>query len=247
MIERIALITDLHISLEEEIPYEIDTLRNFYQTIEKIDPNIYSHLIVAGDLCFRTPDSEVYERVKEVLDGLSMPYSIISGNHDNSIMMADVFDMQIRDEELYYTKELCGHQFLFLDTSRALMSEGQWNWFEEQLTGLRDQKNIFIVMHHPPVLSDSLHMDIPYGFKQNNIFAQIIQKIVPDARINIFCGHYHIERYVCLQNLNVFITPSLYLQIDPKSEKLKILSKQISYREIALGPNGYMNTSVFHV
>lgn len=248
MIERIALITDLHISYEEKYPFEIDTLYNFNKVIDSIDTKVYNHIIVAGDLCFRKVDSKVYEKVFSTLNCIGMPFSVVPGNHDDSEALANVFGLNTYDNEIYYRKTICGKEFLFLDTSRGEMSERQWEWFKQELMKFRNSiSDIFIVMHHPPIYGDSLHMDIPYGFKQTDVFKNIIREYSNKNKIYVFCGHYHIERYLSIENIHVFITPSLFVQIDPKSEKFNILSKRIGFREISFGPQGYFNTSVFYI
>lgn len=248
MIERIALITDLHISLEEKYPFEIDTLYNFHKVINSIDNKVYCHIIVAGDLCFRKVDSEVYKRVFLTLNGTGIPFSVVPGNHDNSEAMAKVFGLNTRVNEIYYKKIICGKEFLFLDTSRGEMSERQWDWFEQEIMRFKNSdSNIFIVMHHPPMYGDSPHMDNAFGFKQIDVFKKIIREYSNKNKIYVFCGHYHIERYLSFENIHVFITPSLFVQIDPKSEKFNILTKRIAFREISFGQDGYLNTSVFYI
>lgn len=248
MIERIALITDLHISYEEKYPFGIDTINNFNKVIEAIDTKAYNHLIVAGDLCFRNVESKVYEKVFSTLNSIGIPFSIVPGNHDDSKDMAKVFGLNTLVNEIYYRKIICGKVFLFLDTSRGEMSERQWDWFKQELMRFRNAvSDIFIVMHHPPIYGDSLHMDIPYGFKQMDVFKSVIKEYANKNKIYVFCGHYHLERYLSIENIHVFISPSLLVQIDPKSEKFNILTKRIAFREISFGPDGYFNTSVFYI
>ena len=132
---KICLITDLHIDLPGERPNGLDTRLQFIRTIQKIKEKTYDLVIVAGDLCHKTGVKEIYDWIRLHLDETSIPYQVISGNHDSSALLADSFDLgkDIIDEELYFQQDYPDGNIIFLDTSRGMMSDKQFNWLEEKI------------------------------------------------------------------------------------------------------------------
>ena len=94
----IALLTDIHITSDHRPAHEVDVAANFSAILEDIgkDPSI-THLILAGDLCFRDGSAEVMEWVRSRLEGLQKPFFVIPGNHD---------DVRITSYNVCYTKLL---------------------------------------------------------------------------------------------------------------------------------------------
>ena len=98
------------------------------------------HLVVSGDLCFDVGEVEIYEWVRDQLDLTRIPYDVIGGNHDDAMMMAEVFGLQhlVTEDELYFAKKLGKATCLFLDSSRGFHSENQLKWLDRQLKNGND-------------------------------------------------------------------------------------------------------------
>ena len=53
-------------------------------------------------------------------------------------------------------------------------------------------------------------------------------------RIHTFCGHYHVDKVIQKGNLTVYITPSLFFQINDDFEEFQLDHKRVGFREIIL-------------
>ena len=117
----IAQASDFHIWKNGKFAYEVsDTLKglkNFVRHINKLTFSI-DLLIITGDL---SDDGSIssYKIIKENLTGLTIPYYIIPGNHDNKKNMAAVFV-----EHTYlqnYFDDRIFHSFIFKDIKIILL------------------------------------------------------------------------------------------------------------------------------
>ena len=212
---RITQLTDLHIGKENEDTYGIDVRGNFLKALElvKIDPP--DCLVISGDLCYRSPEEEIYIWIKSQLDALNIPVEIISGNHDDPKMIAGIFGLEkdLHEDGLYFVREIKGQTVLFLETSPAEMYPPQLAWLQGQLS--QYSSDLIIFMHHPPLLADVPFMDSNHAFKNRAELQDIFFKY--PHNLSIFTGHYHVDRTLRLRNMEVNITPSLFFQISRKS------------------------------
>src|SRR5919202_786534 len=197
---RIAFITDTHLGAEGEKPQGVDVRQNFEKAIaalEAIKPNC---LVIGGDICDATGDRSIYEWVKKRLDKLPYPYYVIAGSHDDSTLIAEVFNRtnHLHGNELYYAIPLEGRPALFLDTAKGVMSPAQWAWLHEFMSALRDS-NVLVFMHHSPVPADVAYVDAHYPFRQSEQFHELTKGL--PCHVTVVCGHYHVEKVVQRGNL----------------------------------------------
>jgi len=200
---KICLITDLHIDQPGELIFGLDTRSQLVHILRSIQEQNFDYMIIAGDLCHKTGIAEIYEWIKCELDSTKIPYCVISGNHDNSALMAEIFGYHdlLQVNELYYEKKMNGGSIIFLDTSMALMSDRQYNWLNEEVK--KSEDHVIICMHHPPLRSNSKHMEPKYMFTQMEQFERLCVGF-PDKLFYVFCGHYHMERTIIKGNIHVF-------------------------------------------
>ena len=237
---KIIQITDLHIDIEGESPFDIDVRKNFLKIINKIQVIRPDHLVISGDLCYREGDENIYSWIKEVVDVTGIPYSVISGNHDDSTLMAKAFELEhlLIGKELFYAKKIGKSTFLFLDSSVGYHSVKQLNWLKRQLKNAKHE--LFVFMHHPPILAGVPFMDGKHALKDIETIQEIFFSY--PNRINIFTGHYHVEKTIRINNLLIQITPSLFFQIDQESEDFKVDHHHIALREIEIENNHFSST-----
>ena len=88
---RIVQLTDLHIGLENEDTYGVDVRHNFLQILDKAKAQRPDLLVISGDLCYRDGDARIYEWIKGHLDQSGLPYEVMSGNHDDPVLLARSF------------------------------------------------------------------------------------------------------------------------------------------------------------
>ena len=237
---KIIQITDLHIGGTDEDTHQIDVRANFLNILAEVKFSNAEHLIVSGDLCLMDGRMSTYNWIKTRLTRLRIPYDIIAGNHDDCNMMKEVFQLEHlgKDEELFYAKKIGKWTCLFLDTAKGYHSDNQLKWLKRQLHNANEELVIF--MHHPPCKAGVPFMDDNHALQD----IEAIQNILFEYphNINIYSGHYHVEKTIRIKNLLIQITPSCYFQIDQSSSEFQVDHRQIALREITLNGNGILST-----
>lgn len=229
---RIIQITDLHIGGEEEYPFGVNLLANFLNTlaeVERMNPNL---LVMTGDFCYKDPRRDVYEWIRPHVDALGIPYEIIGGNHDDVPMMTTGLlreDLSNEQSEYYFADEFAGHHILYLDSASGTISSEQLSWIEQEVHRAAGQ-DLMIFIHHPPVLAGVPHLDRAHALQNRQDLLDIL--VNHTSAVQVFCGHYHVDRSVVWKNVMVHITPSLFMQIFPYAEDFAIDHYQIGYRVI---------------
>lgn len=242
---KIIQLTDLHLPAKGEDTMGIDVYQNFLNVLDAVQEEQPDHIVITGDLCLSAGNKSVYTAIKFQLDKLDVPYSIISGNHDDPLMLVEVFQTEhlLVGEELFYKRVLGGRKVLFLETSNGYMSEAQLNWLERELRQMRD--SILIFMHHPPLLAGVPHMDSHYPLQnRDELISVLCNTPLP---VMIFCGHYHVDKTLCHKNLTVQITPSTYFQIDWRMPAFAIDHYSPAYRVIELRPDHTISSSLVYI
>jgi len=239
----IVQITDLHIDLSEEKPFGIDVKNNFLKILNATRLRKPDHLIISGDLCYREGEEKIYRWIKVQLDRSGLPYDIIAGNHDNTLMMAQAFKLEhlLTDQELFYSKKIGKQHCIFLDSGKGQHSENQLKWLKRQLHNAN--KEVIIFMHHPPVICGTPFMDNNHALKDMDAIQKILFQ--HPHNVAVFCGHYHIEKTVRLKNIQVHITPSCFFQIDQQEKVFKVDHHRIALRSIQV-ENQQLLTSVHY-
>ena len=145
----IAHITDIHITPGLERAHKVDVAANFLRIISDVKSyDDITHIVLTGDLCFQDPMLSIMEWVKSALDNSGLPYYVIPGNHDDSIVMGKVFNMgqSLQGDELYYNTIVEDTNLIFLDSGKGRLSGGQIAWLKT-IDSITTQPSI-IFMHH---------------------------------------------------------------------------------------------------
>lgn len=240
---RIIQLTDLHIGRPDEATFEVDVRANLHKACRKIKALSPDYVVVSGDLCFQDPDPSIYTWVKQQLDALDITYDLLSGNHDEPVMLARSFGIEhlLVEDALYYYRQLEGIPYLFLDTTTGIVDTRQLKWIEETLK--QQTGPVIIFMHHPPTLAGVPHMDQKYALQNRDEVMEILLSY--PGRIDIFCGHYHVDKVLCIDNLNVYITPSCFFQIDQFSETFAVDHRRPGLREIEITTEYLRHTVIY--
>lgn len=227
---KIIQITDLHLDRKGSYPYDIDVRKNFTDILRAVRMEEPDHLVISGDLCFDKGEKSTYKWVKNRLDLQEFSYSIIAGNHDDTMIMSEVFELDhLRTEdEIFFAKKFGTTTCLFLDTAKGYCGKHQLNWLRRQLRN--HKRPLILFMHHPPIKMGMPFMDKKHGFKDSKTLKPLLLSY--SNNLYIFCGHYHVEKTVQLQNLTIQITPSCFYQLDQNSPTFKVDHHQIGMRVI---------------
>jgi Icc protein len=223
-------ITDLHIGLPNEMPFEVDVRANFQKILTAIQAQSCDLLVISGDLCYQDGDRQIYDWIKIQLDQLNCAWVIIPGNHDKSSLLANSLGLEkdCQDEQLFFCGKTDDPPMLFLDSAKGYLSALQLNFLQDYLA--QHQREICLFMHHPPLKAGVPYMDNHHAFQNSEETLAILT--AHPYPIHIFTGHYHVDKSVSYKNLNVYITPSTFFQIDWREQDFKVDHHRCAYRRI---------------
>jgi 3',5'-cyclic AMP phosphodiesterase CpdA len=150
--------------------------------------------LVTGDLTDGGTIEE-YERLRAVLDCLTMPAYLIPGNHDDRDNLRRVFDHHpylAGKGFLQYAVEDFPVRLLALDTlvpgeGRGLLCPQRLDWLDARLREAPDRPTL-IFMHHPPFTTGLTYMD-GMGLDGIDAFAAVVRRHLQVERI--VAGHVH--------------------------------------------------------
>ncbi len=209
---RIIQITDLHLGQAGEYTYGIDVRANFIKILAEAKALSPELIVLTGDFCFKEPQRSIYQWALPYVERLEIPFKVISGNHDDPLILAQEFKQEhhLAGKELYYQETWDQWPVLFLDTTTAQLSKTQMDWLEQALKEI--QRDTIIFMHHPPIPSGVPYMDKNHSFKTQEFISELLSKL--PFRIHIFTGHYHVDKIINRGNISVYITPACFFQIN---------------------------------
>ena len=213
---RIIQLSDPHIVPEGELAYgQVETsapLKSCVETINRILPNIgpIDMVIVTGDLTdYGT--TEEYQRFRDIMEPLKIPYRVIPGNHDNVNVMRASFsdqDWMPKSGPINWTAEFTDLALIALDTN--IIDQDYGNLSDKSLSYLQDKladlnnKSVIVAIHHPPILTGMKTMD-KYNLRECEKLKTILSEF--PGELKLVCGHMH-------RNINAFFG-SVICQISP--------------------------------
>lgn len=197
---KVIQISDPHIVPHGQLAYgQVDTataLASCVETINRILPEIgpVDMAFIAGDLTdFGT--AEEYQRFREIMEPLEIPYRAIPGNHDSvPAMRASFADQDWMPEAgpINWTAEFSDLVVIGLDSSVAGKAHGHLTdatlgYLQDRLDTLYG-KQVIVAIHHPPFLTGKEKMDI-----QNLRDSGKLQSILSgyQGQLRLVCGHVH--------------------------------------------------------
>ncbi len=224
---KIIILTDLHLVAPQQLTDQgYDVNAQFHKIIAHLNTIDFDRIIILGDICYREGEYEIYDWFFDEIEKLNKPYDLIAGNHDNPEMIIKILEQETADtydKKIFYAKELAGKPCLFLDTSDYTVSDKQVEWLKNKL--LENHNDLLIFMHHPPCSAGVPYMDTKY-FLQNRRDIKLLLKN-QDYTIDVFCGHYHVDKDLVFENVNIHICPSPFFFIDQSTLEFNI-EKQVA-------------------
>ena len=219
-------------------------------------------VLATGDLVHDGPRA-VYRRLRERLDGLGAPVYVLPGNHDDPVLLADVFRGWIRKtDQGAWNSGGVGEK-----ESGGLVDFG-WavhgNWLIVPLNdvvpgrqhGLLDDKelarmeallrrhpghHVLLCLHHHPVPFGRAGMD-SIGLRNAERFFSVVDGY-PTVR-GIVWGHIHNAFEARRGEVLLLGTPSTCFQFDANSEQISPTEGPPGYRRLMLDPDGRIRSHV---
>ena len=231
-------ISDLHIPNTNEETYGIDVIQNFKRILNHINSQEFDALFITGDIAYKQANDVSYSFVKDALNQIQKPVYILSGNHDDSIVLKSYFPLNYPTKSPYYSIQIQGTKVICLDSSFSIIYDLQLEWFVKEIQNL-DQ--VYLFVHHPILQTDVVFMESKHALQNRDEICKVLYEY--GKPVHVFCGHFHIERYQHNKNISQYITPAVFYQIRPDVLHFEIGSKDIGYREIDI-TNNVVNTRV---
>jgi Icc protein len=227
---RIAHLSDIHCTADRAAIKGIDTWDNFDRAVADCAGHEIDHIVLSGDLANDPNDAGPYRFIRERIETLAVPYSIIPGNHDRLALMREAFPEPIfaERERMYYQRRLGPLSCVFLDTATGTVDSAQMNWFESAFAAMPAPRCLF--MHHPPARCGVPLMDRKYPLENMDELQGAFSRL--PATPLVFCGHYHVEKSVVAKCCTIMITPSTWYQLRQDIPEWGVDHTRIGYRLI---------------
>ncbi len=230
---RVAQITDIHIAEDGVDTRGADVRENLARVLDAVRALRVDELVVSGDLCYRDPAPSIYAWLRPTLDALGTPYVVMPGNHDDTAMLLAAFGTPCSGERAapgargraFFTRESHGRTEIFLDTSTCVLPDDQLAHLEE---GLARSDRPIVWMHHPPLLAGVQYMDANYPLANHERVLGVLQAAAKP--VDVFVGHYHVERTVRAGDVTVHLTPSTYFAIRPEPKEFAVEHTRPGFR-----------------
>jgi 3',5'-cyclic AMP phosphodiesterase CpdA len=218
-------LTDLHAVAEgQTLGGRVDTNRLAELAVESVNSAAYKpeFVVVTGDLTHQGKPAQM-QVARRILDGLSSPYFVLPGAHDDTEVFWQVFgDLPYLKDggEARYCVDEFDVRLIAVDTTRGKgappdFGDGRGAWLREQLASA-PQRPTVIAMHHPP-----FQCRIPvatYVKDQQVSWANGLKGIVadfPNVKL-ILCGHVHRSIQTLWAGAMVSVCPATCVQAEPK-------------------------------
>ncbi|RKZ51610.1 MAG: hypothetical protein DRR16_11745 [Candidatus Parabeggiatoa sp. nov. 3] len=228
----IAQVTDMHIGPSNVSFRGINVREQFLKVLEVLAKKRLDLLVLSGDLAAAEGEPEAYTWIKAALENFPHPYMLMAGNHDHVIRMRRVFDLPDNEHSpsmLFFAKTIKGKRLLFLDSSRYRVTKPQIEWLTAELAK-NDNKPVLLFIHHPPHLCGCQFMDDHHALQTPDEVWQILEQ--SSAVQHIFCGHYHVDKTVVINDKLIHLTPSTVFQIEADNPEFAIEHTKPGWRMI---------------
>jgi 3',5'-cyclic AMP phosphodiesterase CpdA len=182
----VAFLSDIHASGKKKTATEGGNIifpKNYKRCLAEMKDQKPDLVIAAGDLTDRG-EKKYYRSLQKSMQGTKVLWA--KGNHDGS-------RFNLLSEENYFI-DFDGWRFIVLDSSRQFgSSTGFLENFQLSLLAewLDTDKNIAIVMHHPPFFYNS-RAGI-YTEKKETVHDNLFNVLTPNVKY-VLSGHWHFEK-----------------------------------------------------
>lgn len=144
---------------------------------------------IAGDVTFRGSPWQyrIFNRLRSMI---KFPVICTDGNHDNDTHRnKELFKQYVGKNEFSFTDRNC--YFILLDNTINDLTQGQFNWLEEELKRSAAYAHRFVIMHKSPISMYQLSWFRPETSRWSYRFMKLCEKYKVDM---VITGHEHMFR-----------------------------------------------------
>lgn len=206
---KLLLFTDIHLRQDNN---SADRLRLGLGQARARHPDA-NHLVILGDLADRGAQAD-YETLRDALDKLAMPYTLLMGNHDDRDAFRTVFGGE--EGPLQRAFLVDGTPCYALDSLdpgkvSGALSGGRLEWLDAELC--KASRPGFVFLHHPP---RDLHLPAfdRDGLAERDRLAQILARHRGKVLAVLF-GHCHMPISASIAGIPALGLPALAHQSRP--------------------------------
>jgi len=221
----IAQISDTHITeAGGDVDRSYDTAAHLQRAVAHLNglPARPDVVFVTGDCVDRGTLAE-YERFQALLRPLTMPVHVIPGNHDDRVLLRQVFGTQgaqHMDDFIQYVVDAGPVRLVALDTNVPGRPGGhlcpeRLRWLEERLAEAPARPTV-ILMHHPPFRTGLVVMD-RMGLEGADALGAIVARFPQVERV--VAGHVHCAMARRFHGTIALTCPSTAHQIFPDLQR----------------------------
>ena len=220
-----------------------DSLRQVVERVRMEQPQI-DLLLCTGDLSQDGSDAS-YEAFRQITASLAAPARWLSGNHDETLVMARV----ARGSDLVDAVTDIGKwRIVMLDSSISgatfgLLGDDQLALLDQALAGAAG-RHCLVCFHHQPVDIGCAWI-APIGLRNADALLARLQAH-PDLRVLLW-GHIHQEWDEVRAEGRLLASPSTCIQFAPQSDEFKVSEEKPGYRWLRLHADGQVETGVSRV
>ena len=242
---KIILLSDLHVTPKDKLTnYDFDVNAQFMQIVQYLKKEAFDLIIILGDVCYQEPDPVIYDWFFEEIKKLNKPFELISGNHDSSELLINKLNLKTDHSDnklLFFEKKLENKLCLFLDTSEGVITGEQKIWLKNKLSA--NTEDLIIFMHHPPCVAGVPFMDTKYPLENCDEVLKLFQS--QDYHIDVFTGHYHVDKDLQFDNCHIHICPSPYFILNQSTSEFMIEQQVPCFKILELDGNDIKFDSVY--
>ena len=225
---KIAQISDIHLGGGRDDSERRLVRKNFEATLADALSRHPDAIVFSGDLADHGERKE-YEEFAKIVAGVEIPMQYMGGNHDKVVTMAEILGLPLRDGKLCYAATMGNRLHLFLDSSENRVDDNQCAWLEEK-TAEAKESEIFLWIHHPPVLCGAKFMDTLWPLKHRENVQASLRRL--DRVDTVFCGHYHTAKTVEWEGKTIFVCPATQMQISETEEGFSVADSRPGWQMI---------------
>ncbi|MBN1637983.1 MAG: metallophosphoesterase [Ignavibacteriales bacterium] len=234
-----------------------EVFENIVRETELIKPDFVLHV---GDMIHGYTYSidvarKQWQRFKEQIKPLSVPFYPTPGNHDVTTKEIEPAYMEAWGEDkIYYSFDYENSHFIilnaFINQEFYSISEEQFNWLIYDLDNAKNCQNIFVVIHPPMYMNE------------NEVWKSVHKLFLNYPVKTVFTGHSHIYDYRNIEGIDYFCLNSSgnmniysplagrfhhYLQVTVNEDNIDyaVISKDGIFSKDFIPPDEYKFSSQF--